>query len=123
MKDVFRMPPRLSRGRMVAVLFIAATADALQILLLPFAWTFVESFIDVVAMVFIVALIGFHPLLLPTFVVEVFPVIDALPTWTGCVIAVMALRRRSTTEISVSPPPPPPMPIEPPQLPPPSPPV
>jgi hypothetical protein len=38
--------------------------------------------------------IGFHPLLLPTFVLELIPVADLLPTWTGCVAVVIALRRR-----------------------------
>ena len=39
-------------------------------------------------------LIGFHPLLLPTFVIEFVPVADLLPTWTGCAALVVALRRR-----------------------------
>ena len=40
------------------------------------------------------ALIGFHPLLLPTLVLELVPVADLLPTWTGCVALVLALRKR-----------------------------
>ena len=28
--------------------------------------------------------IGFHFLLLPTFVIELVPVLDDLPTWTAC---------------------------------------
>ena len=39
--------------------------------------------------------LGFHWLLLPTFVVELFPAVDMLPTWTACVIAVIALRKRA----------------------------
>jgi hypothetical protein len=38
--------------------------------------------------------IGFHPLLLPTFVLELLPVTDLLPTWTGCVALIVALRRK-----------------------------
>jgi hypothetical protein len=34
-------------------------------------------------------LIGFHPLLLPTFVLEVVPIADLLPLWTGCVALVL----------------------------------
>jgi hypothetical protein len=37
-------------------------------------------------------LIGFHPLLLPTFVLEFVPLTDMLPTWTGCVALVMVWR-------------------------------
>jgi len=33
-------------------------------------------------------------LLLPTFVVEFLPLVDLLPTWTGCVAVVVALRKR-----------------------------
>jgi hypothetical protein len=40
------------------------------------------------------ALIGFHPLLLPTFLIEFVPVADLLPTWTGCVALVVAMRRK-----------------------------
>lgn len=38
--------------------------------------------------------IGFHPLLLPTFALEFLPVADLLPTWTGCVALVVALRKK-----------------------------
>jgi hypothetical protein len=39
-------------------------------------------------------LLGFHPLFLPAFIAEFIPVVDMLPTWTGCAIVVVALRRR-----------------------------
>jgi hypothetical protein len=38
--------------------------------------------------------LGFHPVLLPTFLVELLPVADMLPTWTASVALVIALRRR-----------------------------
>jgi hypothetical protein len=41
--------------------------------------------------------------LLPTFALEFLPIADMLPTWTGCVAIVVALRRR---EQSRMPPPP-----------------
>jgi hypothetical protein len=44
-------------------------------------------------------LLGFHPLLLPTFVVEFLPVADMLPTWTGCVALVVALRKRQQPSV------------------------
>ncbi len=39
--------------------------------------------------------LGFHWLLLPTFALELVPALDDLPTWTACVIAVIALRKRA----------------------------
>lgn len=68
--------------------------DAAQLLLGPLGWSFADEVLDLVAMVLAIWLLGFHLLLLPTFVVEILPVVDALPTWTGCVGLVVALRRR-----------------------------
>ena len=73
---------------------IAAAADGFQVLLGPFGWTFFYEAIDVFTMVAVSLLLGFHPVLLPTFVVEFVPVIDMLPTWTACVALVVALRKR-----------------------------
>ncbi len=97
--------PKLTRTRIVLALTVAVVADGLQLFLLPFAWTFAQSFVDVVAMVLTVWLIGFHLLLLPTFAVEFIPVIDMLPTWTGCTIAVIALRKREQRTPSPTAPP------------------
>ena len=65
--------PKLTRGRMAAAMTIAFVADLLQIVLLPVAWTFVQSGIDVVAMLLVMGAIGFHLLLLPTFLIEFMP--------------------------------------------------
>jgi hypothetical protein len=86
--------PRLTRARIVLALAVAVVTDALQFGLGPFGWAFVDQGLDVVAMVLTTWLLGFHLLLLPTFVVKLIPVADELPTWTACVIAVIALRRR-----------------------------
>jgi hypothetical protein len=86
--------PRLTRTRMVLALAVALVADGLQLLVGPLGWTFFDEIIDVLAMVLTVWTIGFHILLLPTFIVEVMPLADMLPTWTGCVVAVLALRQR-----------------------------
>ncbi len=83
-------PARLSRRRLVLAVMVAVVADGLQI---PLQVPPLPEIIDVVAMVLTSALIGFHLFLLPTFAVEFIPVISMLPTWTGCVLAVIALRR------------------------------
>jgi hypothetical protein len=86
--------PRLTRVRIVVALAIAVLADGLQFLLGPFGWVFGDQIIDVVAMALTSWTIGFHWLLLPSFAIELVPVLDELPTWTACVIAVIALRKR-----------------------------
>jgi hypothetical protein len=91
-----RLPaPKLTATRIVLAFVVALGADALQIALGPIGWFAPDEFIDVVAFIIVTWLIGFHVLLLPTFVVEFVPVLDMLPTWTGCVAAVVALRRNA----------------------------
>lgn len=94
--QLFR-PARLTRVRMAFALIVAAGSDGLQIL---FPVPPVPEIIDVVAMVLTSLAIGFHLLLLPTFVVEFIPLVDMLPTWTGCVVAVLALRKRESAAAS-----------------------
>jgi hypothetical protein len=96
-------PPALTRARMAFALAVAMIADGFQMLLGPMGWFIFDEIVDVAAMVLICPAIGFHFLLLPTFVVELFPIVDMLPTWTGCVAAVIALRKRSQP---AAPPPP-----------------
>jgi len=88
-------PRELSRARIVVAVVAAVIADLLQVILLPVAWTFAQEAIDVVAMLVTIGLLGFHLLLLPTFALEFIPLVDMLPTWTGCVVAVIALRKRA----------------------------
>ena len=98
--------PVLTRNRIRLAYAVAVTADALQLVLGPLGWAFPDEVIDVAAMVLTVGAIGFHPLLLPTFVVEFIPLVDMLPTWTACVALVVALRRKQQTPPSPPPPPP-----------------
>ncbi|MBM2812820.1 MAG: hypothetical protein HW416_3579 [Chloroflexi bacterium] len=85
-------PAQVTHGRMAVALIAALAADGLQIFLqaIPLA----PQVIDVVASVVVIIVIGFHLLLLPTFIIELVPLVDDLPTWTVCVVAVIALRRR-----------------------------
>ena len=83
--------------RIRAAYAVAATVDVLQLVGGPLGWVLVDQALDVVAAVLMWRLLGFHPLLLPTFVVEFLPVADLLPTWTGCVAVVVALRKRQHT--------------------------
>jgi len=87
-------PRPLTSSRIAAAFAIAVVVDALQLLFGPAGWMVADEVMDVVAMVATSRLLGFHPLLLPTFALEILPVANVLPSWTGCVGVVVALRRR-----------------------------
>ena len=89
--------PILTRDRIRLAYGVAITADALQILLGPLGWAFADEIIDGIAMFLTWRVIGFHPLLLPTFLIEFLPLVDMLPTWTGCVALVVSLRKKQQT--------------------------
>jgi hypothetical protein len=87
-------PSRVTRGDVRLAYVVAVTVDAAQFLLGPFGWVGFDEILDAAAMVVISRRIGFHPLFLPTFVLEFAPFTDMLPTWTGCVALVVRARRR-----------------------------
>jgi hypothetical protein len=87
-------PPRVTRADVRLAYAVAATIDVAQFLLGPFGWAGFDEILDAIAMVVVSRLLGFHPLLLPTFVLEFVPFTDMLPTWTGCVALVVRARRR-----------------------------
>jgi len=93
----------LTRGRIWTAYGIAIAADVVQWLLGPLGFALPDQAVDVAAAVALSATLGFHPLFLPAFVLEFLPIADLLPTWTGCVALVIALRRRQGL---VEPPPP-----------------
>ena len=85
--------PMLTRSRIKAAYAVAIATDILQFALGPFGWAFTDEILDVVALIATTRLLGFHPLLLPTFIIELVPIVDVLPTWTGCVALVVAIRK------------------------------
>jgi hypothetical protein len=94
-------PPRLTAKRIVLAFAVAMSADAVQLAMVPLGPLAVvpHEAIDVVAMALTCWLLGFHVLLLPTFVLELIPVVGGLsPTWTACVAAVVALRKREQSK-------------------------
>ena len=90
--------PVLTRKRIWFAFTVAALTDAIQLGLGPVGWFFLDEGLDVVAMILTSAALGFHMLLLPTFVMELIPVADMLPTWTGCTAAVVMLRKRAQAQ-------------------------
>ena len=101
--------PVLTRRRIWFALGVAAVTDFIQLALGPVGWLWVDQGLDVLAMLLTSAALGFHMLLLPTFVIEFFPLADMLPTWTACAAAVIMLRKKSQAQ-PPSPPQPPPGP-------------
>ena len=97
--------PVLTRQRIWTAYAVALAVDAVQFALGPIGWAFADETLDLAAMLLTWRLIGFHPLLLPTFVLEVVPIADLVPAWTVCVAIVIALRRKQQNT-----PPAPPMP-------------
>ena len=95
--------PKLTRTRIILALAVAVFADGLQLLLGPLGWAFADQAIDCMTMILVSWVISFHILLLPTFFVELIPVLEDLPTWTACAAAVIALRKH---EQHPAPPPP-----------------
>lgn len=102
MKNPFRARP-VSRRRAVVALLLAAGLDALILALGPMGWTFADEAVDLAGLAALSLLMGFHPLFLPTFLVEMFPIVEMLPTWTACVGAVLLLRKRAEWPPSAAP--------------------
>ena len=87
---------RASRVRIGAAIAVAVAADTFSFVIGPFGLTFADEIVDVAVMGIEIWLLGFHLLLLPTFLIELLPLVDAAPTWTMCVLAVVAVRRRNS---------------------------
>jgi hypothetical protein len=87
-------PPVITPSRVRLAYTIAVTADVVQFLLGPLGWAGADEVLDLVAMTLTWRVLGFHPLLLPTFAIELLPFTDMLPTWTACVALVVAARKR-----------------------------
>lgn len=75
---------------------IAVAADLLQIVLLPAFLPGILSpannVVDVIVAAVLLRLLGWHWSFLPTFVAELTPFVDLVPTWTGAVF--LATRHR-----------------------------
>ncbi len=75
-----------------AARIIAAVADLLQIVLLPAFFpgslSPAADVIDVAVALVMLRLLGWHWAFLPTFLVELVPLVDLVPTWTAAVFLV-----------------------------------
>ena len=119
-------PPELTKPRIIAAFAVAAIVDLIQMPLTAFEFTggiffgeIADGVLDTITMGITTLLLGFHWALLPSFMAEAVPGLDALPTWTGCVAFVIWQRKKEDSpfdgvdidddddEVSSPPPPPP----------------
>lgn len=92
------MPPPLSKSRLRVAWIVAVAVDAIQI---PVEATGLLGWIlgaglDVVTMIALTALVGFHWAFLPSFLTEWIPYVDYAPLWTLAVA--LATRGRGGAE-------------------------
>ena len=93
---------KLSKQRIAAAIAVAIIADAIQFPITAATMTGVlavpgesaDLLIDSVMTVVTSSLLGFHWILLPSFVFEAIPGFDLFPTWTGCVAYVVWRRKK-----------------------------
>lgn len=107
---MFRPRPRLAW-------LIAIAADCLQLAIFPvFGPGFASpanNVLDVAVALLMTSLLGWNWAFLPTFVVELVPFVDLVPTWTlACFLATRALRKRAPAAGPTAP-----RPLEPPDRP------
>lgn len=85
----------LSPARIRAARFLALSADAVQILFLPIfaagGMSWANDVLDLLTSIIMIRLLGWHLAFLPTFLIELLPLVDLAPTWT---IAVWLVTRR-----------------------------
>ncbi len=102
-RNLFRTP-RLTRRRIYLAFAVAIVTDGLQLMTGPFGFVLFDQALDTIAMLLTSCLLGFHLVLLPTFVLELIPVLGWLPTWTGCVALLVSMRKREQATLIATPP-------------------
>jgi hypothetical protein len=96
------MAPLLTPRRVWIARAVALLVDLVQWGLLPASLTPLNGPIDVAAGLGMVALVGWHWAFLPTFLAELVPFMDLVPTWTLAVT--FATRGRATPAPALPPP-------------------
>ncbi len=93
------MTSRVNRSRLRTAWVVAVLVDGLQIITSPaeltgpLAWL-LDAGVDLVTMVVMISLVGFHWAFLPSFVNKLLPFADLAPTWTlALFIATRDLRK------------------------------
>ena len=94
----------VTRRRVLAARVLAVVADGLQLGLFPLfvggGLSVVNNVLDVLVAGGMIALVGWHWAFLPTFLAELVPGLDLVPTWT---MAALLATGRGATEVPVAP--------------------
>ncbi len=80
------MAPPLTPRRVWIARALAVLVDLSQVALLPAELTPLNNVIDVATAAAMVALVGWHWAFLPTFLAELVPFVDLVPSWTLAVV-------------------------------------
>jgi hypothetical protein len=94
--------PELTRKRILIAYVVAIIADLIEFPISALELTaigapvamFLSFILDVFVFGIMAFLLGFHWLFLPSFLVEVVPGLDMIPTWVGCVFFVVRQRKK-----------------------------
>jgi hypothetical protein len=95
----------VSPRRILIARCIAVGVDLAQYALLPAELTPLNNVVDVLTGIAMLSLVGWHWAFLPTFLAELVPFVDLVPTWT---LAVMFATRKGGAGDGPGVPPPPP---------------
>ena len=80
------MAPLLTPRRVWIARALAVLVDLAQVALLPAELTPLNNGVDAATAVAMLGLVGWHWAFLPTFLAELVPFVDLVPTWTLAVI-------------------------------------
>lgn len=80
------MAPVLTPRRVWIARSLAVAVDLAQVLFLPTELTPFNNGLDLAAAIAMVSLVGWHWAFLPTFLAELVPFVDLVPTWTLAVL-------------------------------------
>jgi hypothetical protein len=100
---------KLTKQKIALAFTAAVIADAIQFPITAATMTGVlaipgegaDLMVDSIMTVVTSTLLGFHWILLPSFVFEAIPGFDLFPTWTGCVAYVVWRRKKEQATASV----------------------
>jgi hypothetical protein len=100
------LAPLLTPGRIWIARGLALLVDFAQVALLPAELTPLNNAVDVGTALTMVGLVGWHWAFLPTFLAELVPFVDLVPTWTLAVLVATRGRMAPTPPVvTVEPPP------------------
>ena len=108
------MAPLLTPRRIWIARGVAVLVDFAQVALLPAELTPLNNGVDVGTAVAMVGLLGWHWAFLPTFLAELVPFVDLVPTWTLAVLVATRGRMAPTPPVVTVEPPRPATPAAPP---------